>query len=471
MSDKKIKKSFTNQSFKTGAYSSAVTVVVIAIIVLVNLVAAKMDLKTDISSGSLYSLSDEAKEILKKTDANITIYYMVEDGQENDYIQKALEPFERISDKVKVEKKNPVLYPTFAMEYTDEAVSQNDVIVVNEDSGRGKFISNQDLYVVSADSYSGTYSYSLDVEGQVTSAVQFVTSADLIKMYVLSGHDEMELGSAARSMIEKMNVDIEDLSLADGKIPSDCEVLFMNAPAGDLLPEEVKLIKKYLDDGGKAVINTMYSGSEQKNMAELLEYYGVSLEPGFVYDAMQGYYYTYPNYLVPEINQESELTAELKGVIVPGAQGIHISEDIRGSVKVTSILDTTEESYAKADPEANTMKKEKGDASGPFSVAAAIEETVGDKETKIALFTTPFTFQDAYVSMVQLGNGTLLTNSISWMADTETEQVSISAKSLSESSVTLPGSSMVMWTVLVVVILPLAILIGGFVVWMRRRKS
>lgn len=471
MSDKKIKRSFTNQSFKTGAYSSAVTVIVIAIIILINLVAVKMDLKTDISSGSLYSVSDEAKEILKKADANITIYYMVEDGKEDDYIQKALEPFERISDKIKVEKKNPVLYPTFSTAYTDETISQNDVIVVNEDSGRGKYISNQDLLVTGQDSYTGTYTYSLDVEGQVISAIQYITSEKLTKMYVLSGHDEVPLGSATRSMIEKMNVDIADVSLSDGEIPSDCEVLFINGPAGDLLAEEVEIIKKYLDDGGKAVINTMYSGSEQKNMAELLEYYGISLEPGYVYDATQGYYYTYPNYLVPEINQESELTTGIKGVIVPGAQGIHISKDIRGSVKVTSILDTTEESYAKADPNAKTMKKEEGDAEGPFSVAAAIEETVGDKETKIVLFTTPFTFQDDYTSLVQLGNGTLLTNSISWMADTQTEQVSISAKSLSESSVTLPGSSMVMWSVLVIVIIPLALLIGGFVVWMRRRKS
>lgn len=470
MSNKKIKQSFTNQSFKTGAYSSVVTVIVIAIIILVNLVASKMNLSTDISSGSLYSVSDEAKEILKNADANITIYYMVEDGKEDDYIEKALEPFEHISDKVKVEKKNPVLYPTFATEYTDEAISQNDVIVVNEDSGRGKYISNLDLHVAEGDAYNG-YTYSLDVEGQVVSAVQYVTSAKLTKMYVLSGHEEVDLGSATRSMIEKMNVDIEALSLADGKIPEDCEVLFINGPAGDLLSEEVEIIKNYLDDGGKAIINTMYSGSEQKNMAELLEYYGVTLEPGYVYDVAQGYYYTYPNYLVPEINQESELTSGIKGVIVPGAQGIHISEDIRGSVKVTSLLDTTEESYAKADPMAETMNKEKGDASGPFSVAAAIEETVGDKETKIVLFTTPFTFQDGYTSMVQLGNGTLLTNSISWMADTDTEQVSISAKSLSESSVTLPGSSMIMWAVLVIVIIPLALLIGGFVVWMRRRKS
>ena len=52
-----IKRSFTNKQFRSGAYSSVLTVLVIAIVVVVNLVFGKLDLSTDLSSGSYFTLS------------------------------------------------------------------------------------------------------------------------------------------------------------------------------------------------------------------------------------------------------------------------------------------------------------------------------------------------------------------------------------------------------------------------------
>ena len=57
-----IKKSFANRKFKSGAYSSFITVLVIAIVVVVNLVFGKLDLSTDLSSNSLFTLSKDTKK-------------------------------------------------------------------------------------------------------------------------------------------------------------------------------------------------------------------------------------------------------------------------------------------------------------------------------------------------------------------------------------------------------------------------
>lgn len=56
-----IKRSFTNKQFRSGAYSSVLTVLVIAIVVVVNLVFGKLDLSTDLSSGSYFTLSKTTK--------------------------------------------------------------------------------------------------------------------------------------------------------------------------------------------------------------------------------------------------------------------------------------------------------------------------------------------------------------------------------------------------------------------------
>ena len=62
-----IKKSFTNKKFKSGAYSSFITILVIAIVVVVNLVFGKLDLSSDLSSNSLFTLSKDTKKALKRT--------------------------------------------------------------------------------------------------------------------------------------------------------------------------------------------------------------------------------------------------------------------------------------------------------------------------------------------------------------------------------------------------------------------
>jgi ABC-2 type transport system permease protein len=75
-----------SQQFKSGTYSSILIVLVIAIVVVCNLVFGKLDLTTDLSSGSLFTLSKETKKVMKELDQDVTIYYMVQEGEEESYI-------------------------------------------------------------------------------------------------------------------------------------------------------------------------------------------------------------------------------------------------------------------------------------------------------------------------------------------------------------------------------------------------
>ncbi len=48
-----------------------------------------------------------------------------------------------------------------------------------------------------------------DGEGQITSAIGYVTSEDLPIMYTLSGHGEKDLDSSFKEDIQKANIDIQ----------------------------------------------------------------------------------------------------------------------------------------------------------------------------------------------------------------------------------------------------------------------
>lgn len=471
-----IKRSFTNKQFRSGAYSSVLTVLVIAIVVVVNLVFGKLDLSTDLSSGSYFTLSKTTKKILKQVDSDITIYYMVQDGSEQDYISNALKQYNKVSKHVKVKRIDPVVNPGFAKKQgIDDEISSNDVIVVNNKTKSAKYISNEDMYIESNSMYSsGSSSTSLDVEGQVTAAIQNVISDSSTKMYVLTKHSETELGDTLKSALEKMNYEISDLELATkDSVPSDCDVLYINGPTTDITTEEKDKILDYLKNGGSAIINVGYTTEKMTNFKEILAYYGVNVTSGIICEGT-GNYATYPNYIVPSVGSDSSLLSDLSGYIIfPDAAGLSkaSSDSVRSTVKITDLLDTSDSSFIKVDPSSGSASKEDGDVDGPFSVGYSITETVDKKETNLLVFASSGAFSESFTQTTQLANATVFKKAASSLSKSDVKEASIDKKNLSYSYVSLTSGTQLLWAAIIIVIIPGGLLICGFLIWFFRRRK
>ena len=471
-----IKRSFTNKQFRSGAYSSVLTVLVIAIVVVVNLVFGKLDLSTDLSSGSYFTLSKTTKKILKQVDSDITIYYMVQDGSEQDYISNALKQYNKVSKHVKVKRIDPVVNPGFAKKQgIDDEISSNDVIVVNNKTKSAKYISNEDMYIESNSMYSsGSSSTSLDVEGQVTAAIQNVISDSSTKMYVLTKHSETELGDTLKSALEKMNYEISDLELATkDSVPSDCDVLYINGPTTDITTEEKDKILDYLKNGGSAIINVGYTTEKMTNFKEILAYYGVNVTSGIICEGT-GNYATYPNYIVPSVGSDSSLLSDLSGYIIfPDAAGLSkaSSDSVRSTVKITDLLDTSDSSFIKVDPSSGSASKEDGDVDGPFSVGYSITETVDKKETNLLVFASSGAFSESFTQTTQLANATAFKKAASSLSKSDVKEASIDKKNLSYSYVSLTSGTQLLWAAIIIVIIPGGLLICGFLIWFFRRRK
>lgn len=472
----KIKKSFTSKQFQSGAYSSVITVLVIAIVVVINMVFAKLDLSTDLSKGSLFTLSKDTKEILKENQKKITLNYMVSSGQEQDYIENVLEQYAKASKQIQVKKTDPVVNPAFASKYniSDEIMS-NDVIVVNEENDSAKYVSANEMLYSKSD-YSSYYSQSssnyLDVEGQITSAIQNVLAENKTKMYVVSGHGEQEIATTLVSAYEKMNIETEDLALLTAKeIPSDCDILYFNGPVTDLSDNEKNIVLDYLKKGGDAIVNMSYSTQtkEQANFGEILEYYGMQSTQGLICETA-GHYSAYPNYIVPTLGS-SELVSSMEGqIIVLNSIGLNRMKEIRSSLQLEELLSTSEESYLKLDPSSGTAEKESGDIDGPFTIGISAQEAVDDGETKLIVFSSADSFAERCVADSPLENGDLIKNAVGSMLDSEVQKVAIDPKSLDYSYISLPVMAQMLWFLVLLILLPMAVLIFGFVIWLTRRK-
>ena len=469
------RQALTTRTARVGGYSFVLSLVVLAILIAVNVLAGQLPsswTQFDISAAQLYSLTADTKAVVTNLDQDVTIYWISQAGKEDTVIQKLLDRYGELSDHLTVVRKDPDVYPTFAQQYTDEAVTNNSLVV--ECGDKSRYISYEDIYQVDTGSYytTGSVSQSFDGEGQITSAIDYVVSTDLPQVYLLGGHGEAALSQTFSDELERSNYEtVADFSLLNvDAVPEDCDVLLTNAPTSDLAEEEVTLLRDYLAAGGKVLV---LSGPQQDttlpNLQSLLGDYGVTVAEGVVVDNDRDHYaFTAPYVLMPDI-QSSDITAPLlEGdyhVIVPIAAGLTVGDS--GDATVTALLQTSDEAFSKAAGYAmTTYDKEDGDIDGPFTLAVSVEDPSGGSLVWVA---SDYLLDDLYNSYSSGANLDFVMNSFSWMIG-DPDAVSIRSKSLDYNYLTISSSSATWLKVCMIGIVPLAFLLLGVDEVLRRRK-
>ena len=477
---KKLVGTISKKHIKNGSYSMAMAAIFIVIIVVINMIVGAIPSKysqIDVSSSKLYTIGDETKKVLKALDKDVTIYQIAQSGSEDDTISNLLKRYEDESKHIKVEVKDPVVNPKFASEYTTDDLAANSLIVVCGD--RNKVISYNDMYSTSVDYNTWQQTTTgFDGEGQITSAIGYVTSEDLPIMYTLSGHGEKDLDSSFKEDIQKANIDIKELNLlTEGKVPDDADCLMIVSPTSDISEEEKTEILDYLEAGGKAMIFSDYTQDDLPNFDAVLANYGVKRAEGIVFEGdSQHYGMQMPYYLVPTVNStdaSSETASAGSYVLAPYAQGIQKTDDVRDTVTIDSILTTSDQAYSKTNMQSSQIEKEDGDVDGPFDLGIAITEKLDDdKETQIVYYSTANLMESQVNQMVSGGNEKLLLESLSWMTSTdESSSVSISSKSLQSASLTVTDYDAAFWKICTIGLIPGVFLVAGFLIWLRRRKA
>ena len=477
---KKLIGTISKKHIKNGSYTMVMSVIFIAVVIVINMIVSTIPSKyseIDISSQKLYSIGDETKKMLKDLEKDVTIYQIAQSGSEDENIANLLKKYEDESKHIKVEQKDPVVNPKFVSQYTSDDLSANSLIVVCGD--RNKVIDYKNIYETSIDyqTYS-SQTTGFDGEGQITSAIGYVTSENLPVLYTVEGHGEKDMDSSVKEDIEKANMDIKSLNLlTEGSVPDDADCLFIDSPSTDFSSDEKDAIIEYLENGGKAMIFFDYTTEDMPNFDAILENYGVQRVDGVVFEGdNQHYAMQMPYYLVPTINStdaSSETASAGCYVLVPYAQGIKQLEDVRDTLKIESILTTSDQAYSKTDLNSNTIEKEDGDVEGPFDLGVSITESLDDdKETQIVYYSTSNLMDSQTNQMVSGGNEKLIMESLKWMTDTEeSASVSIPSKSLEVSYLTITDYDAAFWKICTIALIPGIFLVIGFVVWIKRRKA
>lgn len=444
------------KAFRKGSYSTVIMVVIIAIVIAANVMFSKLPTAArniDVSSNDLYSIGDTTHSVLDGLKNDVEIIVIKDKESTDKRISTLLAKYADYSDHIKVTYKDPVLYPSVLTTYDTE---ENNIVIKCDATDKTTKVAFSDIIVTSTSYYGSTYETSFDGEGQLTKAIDYVSNENNKLIYTISGHGESNLGKNISELISKSNFNVKSVNLlVDNGIPDDCDMLICNQPTKDLADDELKLLREYMENGGKMTVVLADTTTKTPNFDALMADYGISKVNGYIADTERYYgqnvYQIFPNYSSGDItgkfgSEEYTLLFGSLGLKVEETDGVTVDEFLTTSDKGAAVVG--ENDYTK----------------GKYTLAAAATK---DK-SRFTVFGSASIIDDEFTSYYKnLMDLQVFMNSITANFD-DVSNISIDSISLQTTYNTIANGSGI--GAIFIGIIPVALLILGFLRWFGRRK-
>ena len=462
----KLKNIFQTKRFRNNSYSAGMIGIVIAIVIVLNMIVGQLPMtmtSVDLSESRLYDISDVSLDMLDNLDKDITLTVLAELEYVDERIEIFVEKYAGMSDRVQLEWIDTIQHPSALQEYN---ASGDEIIVACAETGKSTSVSFYDMIIYDYSSYYTTGSYSesgFDAEGQLTSAINYVSSEETAMIYRTSGHGESTFSTTVTDLFTKNNISTSEINLSmNPEIPEDCELLFLYAPTSDLTDDEAVIISDYLNEGGKVYVILGETQKETPNLDALLEAYNLKQVEGYIADVeryYQGNYYAiFPVLSLASAGFSEGVENEM--VLLYNTLGMEEVESGDESVSMTAFLETSTSGYAVT---------EEAEVQGEYILGAVSTKDIDDTEARLTVLASASMIDASIVdSFSNLDNLTVFMNSVTANFD-GMENIAIEAKSLTITYNT-PLYAGAMGMALIIGV-PLTTLIFGFVLWMRRRRA
>lgn len=476
-----IRKSFNNNKFKYGGYTTLMTAMVLATVIILNLIM-EIDVfnkKFDLTANKFYTLSSESKNLIENVNKKVTIVGLYRQGQDDSFtrqIKEILGQYKSASNNIDIQYIDPELHPGYVTKYKEgKDLASNSIIV--ESGNKYKVLGQYDLVEYDySNPYGEPQATSVKAEQSITSAILFVTAEKNPTIYNLNGHEEEALFTELNDYVTNENYTVKELNLLKEEWkPQAGDVLLINSPQRDLSQDELKKIKEYMDNGGRTMFFMAFTEKEMPKFKALLNTYGVDVPRALVIEGDNGYMYQDPVNLLPELTSHeivSSISSSNLNILISAAMPVEEVKDKKENIKVESLLNTSNKAYGRLDLTNSAIAKQNGDLSGPFKVAVAvtneIDTTNTEKNGKLVVFTSSSLISSQAIQLSNGANLDLIMNSLSWLAERK-ENLIIRPKSLQLVALEMTNSQAYTISAIAVIVIPLLVLGSGIWVWLRRR--
>lgn len=463
------------------AFSISMIVIVIATAVFANLGLAQLPAKYtefDLTQNKLFSLCDATKNAAASVDKPVTIYVYAAEDNKDETLDRILNKYTALNSNIKVVYKDPDKSPKFYEKYTDNKPEYNCIFMENNE--RNKFIDYGDMFV-SDYSYDQTTgqpikNVSYDYEGRITAGLDYLVSGrEGTAVYAITGHDEVALTQGYMDAMAKANCKYEDLMLLGNEIPEDCKLLVISAPSTDYSADDADKVINYLSAGGQAIITIGLIDdipTTMPNFNKILDYFEVTVGNGLVVDMAS--FNQSPYFIIPEVanNVATQGVYGKKPVLMLYSKPLYANSESE-EVNAVSLLTSSSESYNRTNlTDANDFNYAEGDPVGPFDVAMSVTKGTYDNTAGRAfIFTSPFLFSDEVDQSTANASATIFMNIVNSVSGDEGEGANVvPVKSMDSEPFIISNASGLVIFIVLMLVLPVVLLVAGFVIWTRRRR-
>ncbi len=473
---------FQSRTVVYGGTATLAVLLVAGILVFAILLGTRYSFRWDLTRNQSHSLSAVSRTLLNQVDRPLTMTAFFPDGHpERQRAREILELYTRQNPQISLRFMDPESDPLGS----DQAGYRRPGNVLLEYEGRKQLAETFD-------------------EERLSEAIRRVLQKERKKIAFLTGHGERSDPrerrgfNVARKALQSEGYELADLSLLkEGEVPKDAAVVIIAAPQKDLLPPEAAALQKYLEGGGRLFI--LLDPLQNAGLQNLLAGYGVTLDNGIIFEFNQ---LTQDRAILsPIVTQYGthRITQDFSlFTIFPSPRPLILNKELK-TVTLTPLVTTSPSSWAKfgkdwqKDGQKNNklLYDPKTDKKGPFVVAVVVEPQAPQKpnqsddkppksQGKKADTEKPQGTPQPYLAVFgdvdfaadqffnQLGNSDLFLNTVNFLA-AEEKQIIIRKDDKKLEPLTLTRWKTFIVFFISVILMPLAMLAAGLVVYFRRR--
>jgi hypothetical protein len=484
-----------------GLNVGAALAVAAALVVLVNVAAARYPGRWNLSRSDYYTLSDKTRSLLSGLHGEVRVLAFFE--QNHDLyrdVRNLLEEYEETarhfaSLRLTVEMADPNRDLARVRELKQTLGITEPNVVVFEYEGRRKFVRASDVtdYEHEVD-YERLFAGKPSVhrkraafrgEQAFTSALLSVTRTGVPVVYFTTGHGEHQPDDAnpltgytrIAERLRQENLEVRVLLPAGSSgIPGECALLIVAGPTRAFSTAEADMVRAFLERNGRLLL--LADPGTTTGLEDALDPWGVRLGGGTV----TGPTMTGHDLLVMEYGRH-DITRPLRDILCLfyGARPVEPTETTSSSTntadrpRVWPLAFEPKPFWVETNPKQSPPRFDEGeDRPGPVSLGVAVERgagrdlSLGLKATRLVVFGDSDFVSNGALRGAIGGNADLFLGSVNWLLDRQ-ELLAIGPKSTAALRIEMSRRQVFRLWAIVVFLAPAVVTVLGLAVWFRRR--
>ncbi len=317
---------FRSRKFKYGAAATAMTVLFVAVVILLNVIFTALCQHylwyADMTGDELFTLSDSSRKYLADIDDDLFIYFCNDRDNvlaNNNllYIYRTAQMIEEQNPRIRVECHNVRVEKAFFEKFVStsaSAVTQNSVVLYNATTGESRVYAYNAFYIVDED---GSSVWAYNGEYKFISGILQLTSAEMPVVYFTVGHGEDVTEGLSYSVSDTEGAsypgayalavlfadagfEVRTINLTAEEIDADARIIVIYHPVYDFLGadeaedpscNEIAKLDAFLTRGDNSLMVfgsyehpapflTDAAGTPVSNLAEFLDEWGLAYDAG-----------------------------------------------------------------------------------------------------------------------------------------------------------------------------------------------